>query len=63
MLHNTIKPWQHRASASTSALTLASMLENGYDTDAWCGLSTYRSQSNIGHYKRQSLVLLGVVRP
>ena len=37
MLPNTIKPWPHRASASTSALKLSSMLENEYNTDAWCG--------------------------
>ena len=27
------KPWPHRASASVSALTLVSILENGYDAD------------------------------
>ena len=28
----------HNICTSVSALTLALMLENGYDTDAWCGL-------------------------
>ena len=40
-----LKPWPHRASASASvsALMLASMLANGYDTDAWCGLQWCKS--------------------
>ena len=41
-----VKPWPQRASASASAsvsiLMLPSMLENGYDTDAWCGLYRYK---------------------
>ena len=39
------KPWSHRVSASASvlALMLVSMLENGYDTDAWCGSCRHRS--------------------
>ena len=54
-MQTTIKPWPHRASVSASAsastsvsaLTLASMLENGYDVDAWCALSKYRSMTAI----------------
>ena len=41
----TLDPWPHRVSASASvlALTLVSMLENGYDADDCCGLSRYKS--------------------
>ena len=37
-----VKPWPHRMPASASPLTPASMLENGYDTDSWCGLYRYK---------------------
>ena len=40
--HYCLMPWPYRASASASALTLASMLENGYDADARCGLYRYK---------------------
>ena len=35
------------ATASVSALMLVSMLENGYDADAWCRLSGYKSMWTI----------------
>ena len=38
--HYYLMPWPHQASAS--ALTLASMLENGCDADARCGLYRYK---------------------
>ena len=41
--YKKVKPWPHRASSSVSALMLASMLENGYEADAWCGLYRYKS--------------------
>ena len=39
-----LKLWPHRVSESASALalTLVSMLEDGYNTDAWCGLYKYK---------------------
>ena len=41
-----VKPWPHRASAaalaSALALTLASMLENGYEASAWCWLYRHK---------------------
>ena len=49
--YEDLKPWPHRASVSVSAsaLMLAPMLESGYDTDAWCGLSRYKSMSAISN--------------
>ena len=42
---STVKPWPHRTSESAAAiaLTLVSMLGSGYEADAWCGLSRYKS--------------------
>ena len=41
-----LQPWLYQA----SALTLASMLGNGYDADTeW----VVQVQMNVGHYKRQ----------
>ena len=45
--NDSLKPWPHRVSASASALMLPSILENGYDTDAWCGFYRYKSMLAI----------------
>ena len=55
----TFDPWPHRASASVSALSLASMLENEYDADAWYEWYSYQSMRAL----QTSTLTLGVVRP
>ena len=51
IVNSTFKPWPHQASASASALMQASKLENGDDTDAWCGLNRYKSMWAITSVK------------
>ena len=42
-LHQASASASAPASVSVSALALASVPEIGYDVDAWCGLSRYKS--------------------